>query len=121
MFDLARTLNQRQIRGCVIIVPAMNYPAFRAGTRTSPIDRGNLNRSFPGDPNGRPTAMIAHYIESVLLPLADYAIDLHSGGSSLMYIPSTLARRSSDPKQLAKTVEMMKLFGGARDHARQTA
>lgn len=34
LFDLARTLNPRQIRGRVIIVPAMNYPAFRAGTRT---------------------------------------------------------------------------------------
>lgn len=26
-----------------------------AGTRTSPIDDGNLNRSFPGNPDGTPT------------------------------------------------------------------
>ena len=32
--------------------PVMNYPAFRAALRTSPIDRGNLNRSFPGRPDG---------------------------------------------------------------------
>ena len=26
----------------MIIVPAMNYPAFLAGTRTSPVDKGNM-------------------------------------------------------------------------------
>jgi len=30
----------------------MNYPAFKAGKRTSPIDGGNMNRVFPGDPEG---------------------------------------------------------------------
>jgi hypothetical protein len=29
---------------------AANLPAAMAGTRVSPIDGGNLNRSFPGDP-----------------------------------------------------------------------
>src|ERR1700761_2354582 len=41
LFDLARTLKAEDVTGRVIIVPAMNYPAFRAGTRTPPIDRGN--------------------------------------------------------------------------------
>ena len=52
LFDLARTLKAEEVRGAVIIVPAMNHPALVAGTRTSPIDRGNLNRSFPGRPDG---------------------------------------------------------------------
>ena len=52
LFDLARTLDANDVSGAVIIVPAMNYPAFRAGTRTSPIDKGNLNRSFPGNRTG---------------------------------------------------------------------
>ena len=52
LFELARTLDPAEVRGTVIIVPALNYPAFRAGTRTSPIDGGNLNRSFPGRPDG---------------------------------------------------------------------
>ncbi|TIY00335.1 MAG: N-alpha-acetyl diaminobutyric acid deacetylase DoeB, partial [Mesorhizobium sp.] len=51
LYDLARTLDPKHVSGTVIIVPAMNYPAFRAGTRTSPIDKGNLNRSFPGRPD----------------------------------------------------------------------
>jgi predicted deacylase len=111
LMKLTRKLTADDVKGRIIILSAANFPAAMAGMRTSPIDEGNLNRSFPGDPDGRPTAMMAHYIESELLPLADYAVDLHSGGSSLMYIPSALARRSSDPAQLAKTIEMMKIFG----------
>lgn len=48
LFDLARKLDASDVEGRVIIVPAMNYPAFQAQTRTSPIDKGNMNRSFPG-------------------------------------------------------------------------
>ena len=44
LFELARVLTTAEVTGRVIIVPAMNYPAFRTGTRTSPIDGGNLNR-----------------------------------------------------------------------------
>ena len=57
----------------------------------SPIDDGNLNRMYPGDAKGTSTEVIAHYHEEVILPLADYAVDLHSGGSSLMY-PATVMR-----------------------------
>ena len=48
LYELARTLEPKDVTGTVVIMPAMNYPAFRAGTRTSPIDKGNMNRSFPG-------------------------------------------------------------------------
>ncbi|MEM1410555.1 MAG: succinylglutamate desuccinylase/aspartoacylase family protein [Pseudomonadota bacterium] len=45
--------------------------------------------------------MIAHYYEEVLMPLADYAIDLHSGCSSLFY-PATLLRgMGHDPEEAA--------------------
>src|SRR5262245_38956354 len=36
LMELAAGLQAAQVIGRVIIVPAMNYPAFRAGTRTSP-------------------------------------------------------------------------------------
>ncbi len=88
---LIQTLEADDIHGRLILLPMANAPAAEAGTRISPIDDGNLNRSFPGDPAGTPTQMIAHYIEEVLLPLCHYAVDLHSGGTSLHY-PATLLR-----------------------------
>ena len=89
--NLCRELEPKDIRGRLIILTAANLPAAMAGTRTSPIDQGNLNRSFPGDPTGTPTQMIAHYIEEVLIPQCDFVFDFHSGGSSLFY-PATLLR-----------------------------
>ncbi|MBU3737355.1 MAG: hypothetical protein FGM55_00160 [Rhodoferax sp.] len=93
---LIQELQPEQIRGRVIIMPAANLPAAMAGTRVSPIDQGNLNRAFPGDPLGTPTFAISHYIETVLYPMADYHHDLHSGGSSLRYVPFCSMRKSGD-------------------------
>lgn len=87
---LARELEPDAIRGRVIILPMVSQPAAQAGTRTSPIDGGNLNRAFPGQADGNPTQVLAHYIEEILLPMCDYLVDLHSGGTSLFYPPTLL-------------------------------
>jgi predicted deacylase len=99
-----------QVRGRIIMLTAANFPAVTAGLRVSPVDDLNLNRSFPGDPEGRPTSAIAHYIESELLSISDYVIDLHSGGSSLMYLPSALACPVEDKEMAAKQQEMLEQF-----------
>jgi predicted deacylase len=108
---LIRGLEADAVRGRIIILPMANFPAAAAGRRTSPIDAGNLNRSFPGDPDGSPTAMIAHYIESVLMPLSDVLVDLHSGGSSLMYLPTAMMYRGDDPAEAARNREILEAFG----------
>lgn len=109
---LAKSVEPSEVHGRVIILPAANLPAALNGTRTSPIDDGNLNRAFPGNPDGGPTSMIAHYIESHLLPLCDGVVDLHSGGSTLQYIPCALAsRRSTDPVHLARLASALMAFG----------
>lgn len=108
---LIRDLAPEQVRGRLLILPSANFPAAMAGTRTSPIDDGNLNRSFPGDPDGTITQQIAFFIEHVLLPQCDYAFDFHSGGSSLTYIPSTLCRRDPDAAGMEKLLGLMRAFG----------
>ena len=84
---LAHTLRLEDISGTVIIVPFMNYPAFLAGTRVSPLDQGNMNRAFPGQPDGTPTQKIADYFQRSLLPMADLVLDFHSGGETLDFLP----------------------------------
>jgi N-alpha-acetyl-L-2,4-diaminobutyrate deacetylase len=111
LFELARTLRAAEIGGRVIIVPAMNYPAFCAGTRTSPIDRGNLNRSFPGRPAGTVTEKIADYFTRVLLPLADVVLDIHSGGRTLDFLPFAAAHVLDDKAQEARCFAAVAAFG----------
>lgn len=108
---LLRMLDVKDVQGQIIFLPSANFPAAAAGMRTSPIDEGNLNRLFPGDPNGTVTQQMAWYIENVLLAQVDYVFDLHSGGSSLMYIPSAGCRRSDDPKRMDQALEIVRLFG----------
>ncbi|MBW0159552.1 N(2)-acetyl-L-2,4-diaminobutanoate deacetylase DoeB [Sedimentimonas flavescens] len=111
LFDLAARIRTEEVSGRIIIVPAMNYPAFLAGTRTSPIDRGNLNRSFPGRPDGTVTQKIADYFQRVLLPMADIVLDFHSGGKTLDFLPYCAAHVLPDKRQEAQAFDLVRAFG----------
>jgi N-alpha-acetyl-L-2,4-diaminobutyrate deacetylase len=111
LFDLARSLKGEDVTGTVIIVPAMNYPAFLAGTRTSPVDKGNMNRSFPGAPDGTVTQKIADYFQRHLLPMANIVLDFHSGGKTLDFLPYCAAHRLPDKKQERRSFEFVEAFG----------
>lgn len=110
LMDLAASIKAGDLSGRVIIVPAMNFPAFRAATRTSPIDRGNLNRLFPGRPDGSVTEKIADYFQRTLLPLADVVLDIHSGGKTLEFVPYCAAHRLPDKAQERACVAAMQAF-----------
>ena len=110
LFDLANLIKAEDISGRVIIIPGMNYPAFQAGKRTSPIDGGNMNRVFPGNPEGTFTEKIADYFSRTLLPLADYVLDFHSGGKTLDFLPFCCAHVLENKKQQAKCIAAMKAF-----------
>ncbi|MEX3952489.1 N(2)-acetyl-L-2,4-diaminobutanoate deacetylase DoeB [Paraburkholderia sp. EG287B] len=108
---LAGALQAADVNGRVIVVPYMNYPAFRAGTRTSPIDAGNLNRSFPGRPDGSVTEKIADYFQRELLARADYVLDIHAGGRTLDFVPFAAIHVLPDGDQQARCERAMRAFG----------
>jgi N-alpha-acetyl-L-2,4-diaminobutyrate deacetylase len=87
------------INGRIIIIPMMNYPAFQTGTRVSPIDSVNLNRAFPGKAHGTVTQIIADYFSRTLLPMADYVLDIHSGGKTLDFLPFAACHQLEDNEQ----------------------
>ena len=113
---LARTLPADAVRGQLIILTMSNYPAAKAGRRTSPIDGGNLNRHFPGNPDGTPTEMIAHMIEEELMSQADLIVDMHSGGSSLLYLPSTQAMLDDEGRLDPRERELIDAWGAPYNH-----
>lgn len=79
--QLSEQLKPEQIDGGVVIVPMTNYSGFLAKKGSSvPADGKNLNRLFPGDPNGTEGDRLAHAITRDFHGVCDYNIDLHSGG-----------------------------------------
>ena len=108
---LAASLTQQEITGQLILIPGLNSPAFQASSRVSPLDGENLNRAFPGDPNGGPTAMLAHFIETEIMPRCDAVFDLHSGGKASFFQPCTLATRTKDPDLFSANLRLANTFG----------
>ena len=74
-------LDPAQLRGTVLAMPVANPLAFEAQTRNVPIDMLNLNRVFPGDPDGWLTEQLAAVIANQFVPQLEYLIDLHAGGA----------------------------------------
>ncbi|OLO12549.1 N-alpha-acetyl diaminobutyric acid deacetylase DoeB [Chromohalobacter japonicus] len=111
LLKLSNTLRAEDVRGRVIIVPIMNVPAATAGKRTSGLDGGNLNRSFPGNPDGGVTEQIADYFTRELVPMCDVALDLHSGGRTLDILPFAAAHRLDDRTQEAQSLAGAVSFG----------
>ncbi len=87
IFKLWRELTPEDVTGTLILIPCLNPPASKAATRLSPLDGRNFNRCFPGNPSGTVSEMLAHYLSTVLFPMAEYVIDLHTGGRSMGFLP----------------------------------
>ena len=75
-----RSLESRDLRGRVRAVPVLNLPAFRARTPfVVPDDGKNLNRCFPGNPDGTLADRLAHAAFTQLITGSDAYIDAHCG------------------------------------------
>lgn len=109
--NLIASIDIGKLNGRLIILPAFNAPAVRADSRISPLDGGNLNRSFPGAPDQGPTRAIAGVVTNHLLPMADYAMDIHSGDRSSRYLLSGFLCSCADHDLHARNVEMASVFG----------
>lgn len=108
---LARDLDPGMIQGRVIMMPAVNIPAIMADTRLSPIDNWDINRCFPGNPKGTITQMIAHFLDHVILPMADISVDMHTAGHSGDSALSTNMHYLADPAMREKTMAAAAAFG----------
>ena len=107
IMKLARELKPGQVSGRIIMIPSLNFPAARAATRLSPLDGMNMNRAFPGEGEGPVTSQIAHYLRTVLFPISDVVIDIHSGGRSMEFVPCAHMHLVPDRDQRARMFAAM--------------
>jgi predicted deacylase len=79
--ELVRTVDPSQLAGVVVALPVLNVTAFQVGRRMSPFEhfaKGDLNRCFPGNPEGATTEQMAYAIYRELQRYADYFVDFHT-------------------------------------------
>ena len=108
---LARQLTPDMVTGRIILIPSLNFPAARAATRLSPLDGMNMNRAFPGEPEGCVTSQVAHFLTNVLFPLSDVVIDIHSGGRSMEFVPCSHMHLVPNLDQRRKMLAAMLAWG----------
>ncbi len=78
------------LRGTVLIVHVANMPSFLGRTiYYSPIDGKNLNRVYPGKPDGTVSERIAYAITNQIIERADFLVDIHSGDGNESLRPYT--------------------------------
>ena len=79
-----------KLAGALIGVPIVNVQGFRRGSRYLP-DRRDLNRYFPGNPNGSAAARIAHSLFNEVIANCDALVDLHTGSFERANLPQLRA------------------------------
>ncbi|MFX0202339.1 MAG: succinylglutamate desuccinylase/aspartoacylase family protein, partial [Candidatus Hodarchaeota archaeon] len=104
---LGDSITPKDLSGMLIIVPVANPLAFQSGTRHTPVDMLDLNRSFPGvQQGGQLTEKIASVLTEELLKNSDYILDFHSGDSSsvldLMIAPDVGGKIQGEINELAE-------------------
>jgi len=76
-FRIPRLLNPEQLSGAVISVPIVNTPAFQSRSRLCPVDGTNLNRLYPGQPDGTVGNLIASFLTKEVFSQSNFYVDNH--------------------------------------------
>lgn len=89
------------VRGTVVLYPSLNPRGLVAQQRVQPIDGVDLNRVFPGDPNGVGASRLAGQLWADLVGRKpDALIDLHA--DSAVSIPYAIVDRATNHRGAAR-------------------
>jgi predicted deacylase len=109
---LGRSLDPRQVRGTLVILPVLNRPGFyERSIYVNPEDNDNLNRLFPGKADGTWGERFAHRLLSEIIKRCDHAIDLHAGDLIEELTPFVIYRQTGDSALDARIAKMANAYG----------
>ncbi len=98
-------VSPEQLSGMLLGVPVANLHGFRRGSRYLP-DRRDLNRYFPGHPDGSSASRIAETLFEGVVRRCDALVDFHTGSFYRTNLPH-LRANLMDPRVL----ELAQAFG----------
>lgn len=105
--ELAKEIQPEELTGNLVIVHLMNRSGFEHRTMSLVYeDEKNLNRVFPGDPNGTEADKISHTVVQEFQRKADYYIDLHCGDGYEDLTPYVYCQGAGFPETIRKSREM---------------
>src|ERR1041385_3055959 len=94
---LGKMIDPKKISGTVILMPVLSLPAFRTRTPVfCPVDNGNPNRVFLGDPSGSYSEQMTHALINEFVVYADAYIDLHGGDIPEALVPFVICAAGND-------------------------
>jgi len=109
---LRDTIAPADIRGTLLLVHVANMPSFLGRTvYYSPVDGQNLNRVFPGKPDGTLSERIADVITREVIARATHVVDLHGGDGNESLRPYSYWITSGDPEVSAASKALALAFG----------
>ena len=83
-------LDPEKLRGRVVGIPIVNLTGFHQGSRSLP-DRRDLNRHFPGSPDGSLADRVAHSLFGNIIRYCDMLVDIHTGSLKRTNLPQIRA------------------------------
>lgn len=95
----------KRVRGTLIAIPIVNPFGYNNNIRYLP-DRRDLNRCFPGSPNGSLASRIANTFITEIVKKCDYGIDIHSGAVHRFNFPQVRLELQDE-----REIKMAKAFG----------
>ncbi len=96
---LGQAIDPGALRGTIVMVHAANLPSFFGRTiYYSPVDGRNLNRMFPGRPDGSLCERIADVLTREVIARASHIVDLHGGDGNESLRPYSYWITTGDPR-----------------------
>lgn len=109
---LAKETEVSQLKGQLVIAPISSMTAYaKRAIYIAPPDDKNLNRMFPGNPNGTFAEQLADWIFTHLIQRADFYLDLHGGDMNEALVPFSIIKRTNDPALNEKAHALAAAFG----------
>ena len=106
------TVDPRTLSGTLVLVHVTNMPSYLARTiYYSPADGRNLNRAFPGKPDGTLSERIADVVTRQIIDRATHVVDLHCGDGNESLRPYSYWITTGAPEVAEEGKQLALAFG----------
>jgi predicted deacylase len=110
--EVALSLDPAAVTGSLVAVLTASPAAFAArAIYVNPLDGSNLNREFPGQPEGSPSQRLAHWLTTEVIAGSDAFVDMHSGDMNEALVSFTGIEETGTATVDARSRQLAEAYG----------